>query len=145
MMAEAKMGEWIKHVQEVGTYKDNRFLDLTEMVNEFIEQGHRDRLLVRLTIFLHENKFRDDEISSILNELINYEDEKRPVFSLRGRNSTIDVENEEKRRKTLQMTINTIIPTGPSGSAGGMEFGGEREVPLNIEKKTEMDRGIDES
>jgi hypothetical protein len=145
MMAEAKMGEWIKHVQEVGTYKDHRFVDLTGMVNEFIEQGHRDRLLVRLTIFLHENKFRDDEISTILNELINYEDEKKPVFSLRGRNSTIDVENEEKRRKTLQMTINTIIPTEPSETIGGMEFGGEREVPLNIEKKTEMDSGMDES
>jgi hypothetical protein len=144
MMAEAKMGEWIKHVQEVGTYKDNRFVDLTGMVNEFIEQGNRDRLLVRLTIFLHENKFSDEEISSILNELINYKDEKSPVFSLRGRNSTIDVENEKRRRKTLQTTINTIIPL-ESSEAGGMEFGEEREVPLNIENKTEMDSGIDES
>ena len=57
----------------------------------------------------------------------------------------INVENEEKRRRTLQMTINTIIPMGSSRLVGEMESGIEREATPNIEKTIEMKSEINES
>ena len=118
MMTEAQLGDWIKHVQEVSTYKGDRFVGFTEMVNDFVERGRRDRLLIKLTMFLHENRIGDDEISLLLSELIDYEDAKKPVFSLTGRASALEKENEARRRSVLQRTISRILPLGFGGSAG---------------------------
>lgn len=127
MMAEARVGDWIKHVQEVGAYKGGRFLDFAEMISGFIEGGRRGRLLVGLTTFLHENRVGDEEISGLLSDLINYEDAKKPAFSVGGRSSTLERENEAKRRSILRKTINKILPLGLGGSAGlrGPEQGDE--------------------
>jgi len=117
IMAEAQLGDWMKHVQEVSMYKGNRFVGFTEMIDEFIARGHRDRLLVRLVMFLHENRVRDEEISLILSNLINYEDVKKPLFSLKGRATALEKENEDRRRDVLLKTISDILPPGLGGSA----------------------------
>lgn len=122
MTAEAQLGDWIKHVQEISTYKGDRFVGFTEMINDFIERGRRDRLLVRLAMFLHENRVVDDEISLLLSELINHEDAKKPVFSLSERASALEKENEARRRGVLQRTISRIMPMGLGVWAGMKEL-----------------------
>jgi hypothetical protein len=112
MMAKNRLGEWKKHLQQVTTYKGDRFVGFTEIIDDFVERGNRDRLLVRLALFLHENRVSDDEISTLLAELINYEDEKKPALSQRGRASTIDKGNRERRMNILQRTISSVIPSG---------------------------------
>ncbi len=111
-MAEAQLGDWMKHVQEVSTYKGGRFVRLTEMINDFVEEGRRERLLVSLSTFLHENKVGDEKISLLLSDLINYEDAKKPVFSIRGRSSVMDVKNKTQRSKVLKKTLSNILPLG---------------------------------
>jgi len=118
MMDEARLGDWIKHVQEVETYKGDRFVGFAEMMNDFIERGRRDRLLVRLATFLHENRVGDEEISLMLSDLINYEDEKKTIFFQKGRGSALDKENETQRRSVLQRTISKILPLGFGESTG---------------------------
>lgn len=118
LMAKAQLGDWIKHVQEISTYKGDRFVGFTEMVNGFIEKGRRDRLLVSLTMYLHENRGTDEEIALLLSDLINYEDAKKPFFSLRGKTSALEEKNEARRRSVLQKTISKIMPIGVGGSAG---------------------------
>jgi hypothetical protein len=110
MMAETKMGDWIKHVQEVASYKGDRFVELTGMIDDFVEQGRRERLMVKLAMFLHDNGVEDDEIALTLSDLINYEDIKKPFFSPRGKASTLDWENRTHRRKILWKTVDIILP-----------------------------------
>ena len=118
MTTRAQLGDWIKHMQEVSTYKGDRFVGFTETVNDFIEHGQRDLLLVKLSMFLNDNRVGDEEISLLLSDLINYEDEKKPVFSIKGRASDIEKENEARRRRVLQGTVSKILPLGFGGSAG---------------------------
>lgn len=127
-MAEAQLGDWMKHVQEVSTYKSGRFVRLTEMINDFIEEGRRGRLLVSLATFLHENKMEDEKISLLLSDLIDYEDVKKPAFSLRGRSSVIDVENKTQRSNVLKKTLSDILPLGFNRSnAKGEPPGGDAD------------------
>lgn len=123
IMIRNRLGEWRKHMQQVTTYKGDRFVGFTEVVDAFIEYGNREKLLVKLALFLHENQAGDDEISGLLAELINYEDEKRPDLARTGRAEAIENQNKLKRLDLLQKTIGRIIPPGTLGATGsqGME------------------------
>ena len=127
-VAEAQLGDWMKHIQEVSTYKEGRFVRFTGMINDFIEEGRRDRLLVSLATFLHENKVGDEKISLMLSDLINYEDAKKPAFSMRGRNLVIDMENKTQRSNVLKKTLINILPPGFNRSNGeGKPTGGDAD------------------
>ncbi len=110
IMIRDRLGDWRKHMQRVTTYKGDRFVGFTEIIDEFVERGNRDRLLVKLALFLHENDVSDDDISGALGELINYEDEKKPSFSRRGQGQLIENKNIERRLAVLQSTIGNIVP-----------------------------------
>jgi hypothetical protein len=112
IMVRNRLGEWRKHLQQVTTYKGDRFVGFTEVVDDFIEGGNRERLLVKLALFLHENQAGDDEISGLLAELINYEDEESPDLARTGRSEAIENQNKLKRLDLLQRTIGSIVPQG---------------------------------
>ncbi|UCH57934.1 MAG: hypothetical protein JSV18_03270 [Candidatus Bathyarchaeota archaeon] len=122
IMIKNRLGEWQKHMQQITTYKGDRFVGFTEVIDDFVEKGNRDRLLVKLALFLHENQTSDDEISGLLGELINYGEEESPALARTGRAEKIESENMLKRLDLLQKTIRGIIPSGgpePKGSQGG--------------------------
>jgi hypothetical protein len=81
-------------------------------VDDFIEHGNREKLMVKLALFLHENQAGDDEISGLLAELINYEDEKSPALSRAGHAEAIANQNKLRRLDLLQRTIANIVPPG---------------------------------
>jgi hypothetical protein len=110
IMVKNRLGEWRKHMQQVTTYKGDRFVGFTEVVDDFIEHGNREKLMVKLTLFLHENQAGDDEISGLLAELINYEDEKSPALSRTGSTEVLDNQNKLRRLDLLQKTIANIVP-----------------------------------
>jgi hypothetical protein len=129
ILAKKRTGEWKKHLQQVTTYKGDRFVGFTEIIDEFVSGGSRDRLLVKLTLFLHENRVADDEISGFLSELINYEDEKKSTVSVKGQASNIDLKNEERRLRLLQETIRNMLPESstvldaPAAGGGPLKAG----------------------
>jgi len=112
IMVRNRLGEWRKHLQQVTTYKGDRFVGFTEVVDDFVEGGNRERLLVKLALFLHENQAGDDEISGLLAELINYEDEESPDLARTGRSEAVENQNKLKRLDLLQRTIGSIVPQG---------------------------------
>jgi hypothetical protein len=124
IMIRNRLGEWRKHMQQVTTYKGDRFVGFTVVVDDFIEQGNREKLLVKLALFLHENQAGDDEISGLLAELINYEDEKRPDLARAGSAEAIENQNKVKRLDLLQRTIGSIIPQGTLSATAPL--GGEQ-------------------
>ncbi len=112
IMVRNRLGEWRKHLQQVTTYKGDRFVGFTEVVDDFVEGGNREKLLVKLALFLHENQAGDDEISGLLAELINYEDEESPDLARTGRSEAVENQNKLKRLDLLQRTIGSIVPQG---------------------------------
>ena len=128
-MIKNRFGEWGKHMQEITTYKGDRFVGFTEVIDDFVERGNRERLLVRLALFLHENQAGDDEISGLLAPLINYRDESSPDMARSGRADEIEEDNKLRRLSLLQETIRHIIPPG----SGEPVEGGE---PLQQESST---------
>ena len=132
IMIKNRFGEWEKHMQEITTYKGDRFVGFTEVIDDFVERGNRERLLVRLALFLHENQADNDEISGLLAPLINYRDENAPDVSRSGRADEIEEDNKLRRLSLLQETIRQIIPPG----SGGPGEGGE---PLQQESSTVME------
>ena len=120
IIVEDRLGQWKKHLQNVTTYKGDRFVGFTEIIDEFIEKGDKQRLLIRLTLFLHENHVADDEISRLLAELIGYEDQKKPAISRSGRAVVIDDENMNRRLEVLQRTITRIVPSGIQGVSASL-------------------------
>ena len=123
IMVRNRLGDWRKHLQQVTTYKGDRFVGFTEMIEEFVTHGRKDRLLVKLALFLDENHVPDDEIAELLGELIQYRDEEKPDISRRGRALVIDNRNMESRLALLQRTISRMVPTGIGGIPvpGGIE------------------------
>jgi hypothetical protein len=79
--------------------------------------------MVKLTLFLHENHAGDDEISGLLAELINYEDEKSPALSRTGSTEVLDNQNKLRRLDLLQKTIANIVP--PTSLAAATPQGGK--------------------
>jgi len=114
-----RLGQWKRHLQQITSYKGDRFVDFTKMVEDFVQRGEKDKLLVKLALYLNENRVADEEISTLLTDLINYEDAKKPVISRRGRSTEIDEENMKKRLEVLQRTINSIAPAGVAGVLPG--------------------------
>jgi hypothetical protein len=123
IMVKNRLGEWKKHMQQITTYKGDRFVGFTEVIDDFVDKGHREQLLVKLAVFLHENQASDEEISGLLTELINYEDEKNPTISRSGSTDKIERLNQDKRMEVLQRTITRIIP--PGGIEEAVGIGGE--------------------
>ena len=121
IMIKNRLGEWNKHKQEITTYKGDRFVGFTEVIDDFVERGNRERLLIRLTLFLHENQADDDEISGLLAPIINYIDLKAPDMSRSGRAEAVEEENKLRRLGLLQNTIARIIPPGSGESLEGNE------------------------
>jgi len=121
IMVKNRLGEWGKHMQEITTYKGDRFVGFTEVIDDFVERGNRERLLVRLALFLHENQADDDEISGLLAPLINYRDVSPPDVARSGRAEAVEEENKLRRLSLLQDTIRRIIPPG----SGEPVVGGE--------------------
>ena len=120
IIVEDRLGQWKKHLQDVTTYKGDRFVGFTEIIDDFVERGDKQRLLIRLTLFLHENHIADDEISRLLTELIGYEDQKKPAISRSGRAVVIDDENMDRRLEVLQRTITRIVPAGVQGVSASL-------------------------
>jgi len=105
------LGEWKRHVQRVITFKGDRFVNFVDMVDDFVEQGNRELLIVNLALFLHENHVNDEEVSELLGDLINYEDRKKPSISRRGVYQAVEEENKINRLRVLQNTISRIVPS----------------------------------
>ena len=66
IMVRNRLGEWRKHMQQVTTYKGDRFVGFTEVVDAFIEHGNREKLLVTLALYPPETPAGDDYISGLL-------------------------------------------------------------------------------
>jgi len=112
MMVPTEIGEWVKHVQDNSATKGKALTDFTQIIDEFIQKGRKEKLLIRLFRFLTENRAADKEMADSLEEYIQYEDQKYPNFSRRGASGKIEEMNKERRMQVLQRTVVRINALG---------------------------------
>jgi hypothetical protein len=115
MMVPVEIGPWAKHIQDLSPTKGKALEDFTNIIKGFIDEGKKDRLLVKLFTFLDENRASEEEITGILSELINYRDVEPPNFSKRGTSDKIKKENQEQRTELLSRTVGKIDNMGLNG------------------------------
>ena len=112
MMVPTEIGEWVKHVQDNSATKGKALRDFTDIIDEFIQKGHKEKLLIKLFRFLNENRAAEKEMADSLEEYIKYEDQKYPHFARRGTSEKIEEMNKERRMQVLQNTVLRINALG---------------------------------
>jgi len=115
MTVPFEAGAWGKHLQDLSPTKGRALEDFTEIINEFVRDGHKERLLVKLFKFLEENRATEAETASALRELIKYEDEKPPNLARRGTVERVQRANQERRMELMQRTVARINQLGLGG------------------------------
>lgn len=115
MMVPFEAGAWSKHIQDLSPTKGKALEDFTDIIDEFVREGHKERLLVKLFRFLEENRASEAEIASTLRELIKYEDEKPPSIARKGSAERVQRGNQERRMELLQRTVGRINQLGLGG------------------------------
>jgi len=114
MMVPTELGDWGKHIQDTSSTKGKQLRDFTEILNEFIQAGKKEHLVVKLFRFLNENRASEMEMGNSLQELIHYEDQKNPNFAKRGASKKVDEKNRERRMHILTKTVQIINALGLS-------------------------------
>jgi len=112
MMVPTEIGSWTKHIQDTSATKGKSLKDFTEIIDEFIQRGNKEHLLVKLFRFLNENRASEKEMAESLDEFIKFEDQKFPHFSRRGTSDKIEEKNRERRMQVLQKTVERINALG---------------------------------
>ncbi len=115
IMTPTEIGPWAKHIQDRSTTKGKSLQDFTEIINQFVKKGKKDMLLVKLFMFLDENRASEEEMAIVLREVINYEDQKAPSLAKRGTSDKIESENRERRVKLLARTVEKVNSLGLGG------------------------------
>ena len=111
-MVPTEIGEWTKHIQDTSSIKGKSLRDFTEIIDDFIQNGNKENLIVKLFRFLNENRASEREMSVTLEEFIRFEDEKFPHFARRGTSEKIEEDNRERRMQVLQRTVERINALG---------------------------------
>jgi len=124
MMTPVEAGRWGRHIQDVSTTKGRSLQEFSQIVEEFIQEGSKERLLVRLFQFLSENRASEREMVESLEGLIKYQDESPPYFSRRGTGERVEALNRERRLRVLEEAVERIMGLGLGGV--GVEVKEER-------------------
>lgn len=112
MMVPTELGDWGKHVQDTSSTKGKQLKDFTKIIQEFVDKGQKERLIVKLFRFLNENRASEPEMGQCLKELMDYEDQKHPNFAKRGMSKRVDENNNERRMLVLNRTVQQINALG---------------------------------
>jgi hypothetical protein len=112
MMVPTEIGEWGRHIQDTSSTKGRQLRDFTEIINEFVQKGQKENLIVKLFRFLNENRASEKEMGATLRELVQYEDQKHPNFARKGASKQVDEKNTERRMIVLQNTVEYINALG---------------------------------
>lgn len=101
---------WKKHQQELEFKTTEELTTLAENVEEFLDYGNKNYILLYLTNFLFEKNVDVEQINLALTELINYQDIK-PKLVVKWDEPLIKNLNAQKRKQVLSKTIKNVQKT----------------------------------
>ncbi len=107
-----KVGDWARHIQEVSTYRGERLSELTSAMEEFITQGRKERLILLLSLILHDEGLGEGEVEQVLSPLLEHRDKPGPLLSVRGHMESLERRDIERRSGVLEEVVGRIITLG---------------------------------
>ncbi len=99
---------WQKHQQELGFRTTEDFLALSQAIDNFINSGGKNDLLLFLFRFLHENKVNSTNMNLALDELINYQTPTKPRLFFSWDNNLLEQQTIEKRKTIAKNLIENL-------------------------------------
>ena len=103
-----RVGDWARHIQEVSTYRGERLSELTSAMEEFITQGRKERLILLLSLILHDEGLGEGEVEQILSPLLEHRDRPKPLLSVKGRVESLERRDIERRSRVLERVVERI-------------------------------------
>lgn len=104
---------WKKHAQEVKQEVSSNFVQLASIMEDFVNEGTKEPLLIALALHLQRIGKRDEDIFKILDPLIKYRDESKynkPHFWASSRKkSELAAINKQAREKSLKTLMSRIV------------------------------------
>lgn len=99
---------WQKHQQELGFRTTQDFQMLSQAIDNFINSGGKNDLLLFLFRFLHENKVNSTNMNIVLDELINYQTPPKPRLFFSWDNNLLEQQTIDKRKTIAKNLINNL-------------------------------------
>ena len=104
---------WKKHAQEVRQEVSSNFVHLTSIMENFVNEGVKEPLLVSLALHLQRIGEREEEIFKILDPLIKYREEEKDnkshFWASSRKKRELAVINKEAREKSLKALMSRIV------------------------------------
>jgi hypothetical protein len=100
--------DWRRHVQVVNQLVDDDFNKMLDLQAEFVDKGTRQYLLNYLMLMLHKNGYKAEDITTLLKDVIEYNDRKTPWYSWGYFRTKIQRENRIERQRALDNLLDGI-------------------------------------
>jgi len=126
MSEPVKLADWMKHRQVVGTRSEKELDEVSELVNDFVENGDKSGIVVYLASVASENGIDPRTAASCLRELLEYRDKELPWLVTRRVAAALEMENREERKRVLSRTVELLqsLSEGPEVQAEGESLEG---------------------
>jgi hypothetical protein len=99
--------KWKKHEQALNFKTSQELAFITQLIDEFLQHGKKNGIVLYLTKFLFDRRVNPDQISAVLNDLINYQDANPKLF-FRGDAKLITNLNLQSRNQVMSKTIENV-------------------------------------
>lgn len=107
-----RVGEWVRHIQEISTYRGERLAELTSAMEEFVGRGRKERLILLLSLLLYGEDLEEMEIERLLSPLLEHRDSSKPLLSVKGRIEILERRDVERRSRVLEEVVERIAALG---------------------------------
>ncbi len=98
-------GTWSRHMQQVDINSDPKLEHLSNLIEGFVDYGHRDELITHLTLLLHDSGMATTQITQIIGLITNYQDTKPPRIGFPWQ-----IENNKKfNQQRRKQVVNTVL------------------------------------
>ncbi len=97
-----------RHVQKKEKFTDSNLVGLEGVQKQFVEEGVKEDLVVRLVEIIQESEIRDEAIPTILGDLIYYQDKPVPSLAFGWMKDRVRRKNKRARKNVLEKTMEKI-------------------------------------
>ncbi len=101
-------GTWQKHLQQIEQVTDYKLDHVSSLVEQFIQQGTREELIVHLALVMDRAEYSEQRIRDVLDELINYQDLRPGKIAFSWQVERLGKVNMRRRSEILNRVLGSI-------------------------------------
>lgn len=101
-------GTWQKHLQQIEQVTNYKLDHVSNLIEQFIQQGTREELIVHLALVMDRAEYSEQRIRDVLDELINYQDLRPGKIAFSWQVERLDKVNMRRRSEILNRVLSSI-------------------------------------